>query len=138
MAAGAGGLVLLRGLTIDLRGTKNIGILIVSGGALHVHDSVIRRAEVGVKILGTSGIEETYFEDSVMANNRQRNITEVLGGTTIPKAKSIIRHHLNSAEYMRRNYSFDATTGNRTGPEKDQAAPARCKGRYLRLRQREE
>ncbi len=42
-----GAIVSLSGLTIDMRGSANDGISFVSGAALHVHRSVIRKAGVG-------------------------------------------------------------------------------------------
>src|SRR5215203_3990695 len=57
--AGGGAVVSLRGLTIDLRGTANtgisFGISFVSGGALHVHDTVIRKSEIGIVFQPASG-----------------------------------------------------------------------------------
>ena len=55
MQAGGGAVISLRGLTIDMRGTANDGIGFVSGGALHVQNCVIRKAENGILFLPASG-----------------------------------------------------------------------------------
>jgi len=71
--AGGGAVVSLRGLTIDLRGTANtgisFGISFVSGGALHVHDTVIRKSEIGIVFQPASGTPELYLVDSVIADS---------------------------------------------------------------------
>jgi hypothetical protein len=61
--------VSLRGLTIDLRGTANVGISFFSGAALHVHNSVIRRATHGIFFRPASGVSALYVSDSVIANS---------------------------------------------------------------------
>jgi len=66
--AGAGAIVSLRGLTIDLRGTDNRGIYFVSGAALHVHNSVIRRATSGIRFAPASGTSALTVADSVIAD----------------------------------------------------------------------
>jgi hypothetical protein len=67
-------IVSLRGLTIDLLGTNNIGINFVSGGALHVHDSVIRKATDGIRFAPASGTSELYVADSMIANTSLNGI----------------------------------------------------------------
>ena len=74
-------IVSLRGLTIDLRGTNNTGILFDSGAALHVHDSVIRKAANGILFSPDSGNSELYVVDSVVANSSQSSILVVPGGS---------------------------------------------------------
>jgi hypothetical protein len=71
---GSGILVSLRGLTIDLRGTANIGINFVSGAALHVQNSVIRRATDGIAFAPASGTRELYVADSVIADSLENGI----------------------------------------------------------------
>src|ERR1700752_2860632 len=66
--AGAG-IVSLRGLTIDLRGTSTIGISFVSGAALHVQDSVIRRVTSGIQFSPAAGTSELYVSDSLIADS---------------------------------------------------------------------
>ena len=66
---GAAQIVSLRGLTIDLRGTDNIGISFVSGAALHLHHSVIRRTNRGILFAPASGTSELHIADSVIANS---------------------------------------------------------------------
>jgi hypothetical protein len=75
------GIVSLRGLTIDLRGTANIGISFVSGAALHVHDSVIRRSTSGIKFAPAAGARELYIADTVVANTSGYGIFVVPTGS---------------------------------------------------------
>ena len=72
--AGANAIVSLRGLTIDMRGTDNDGISFVSGAALHVHNSVIRRATRGISFAPASGVKELTVADSVIADTSSRGI----------------------------------------------------------------
>jgi hypothetical protein len=72
--AGAGDIVSLRGLTIDLRGTDNDGIRFDSGAALQVHNCVIRRSEYGIIFAPASGTSELHVADSVIADTRQEGI----------------------------------------------------------------
>ena len=72
--AGAGDIVSLRGLTIDLRGTGNLGVSFLSGAALHVHNSVIRGTTDGIGFVPASGTSELYVADSVIANSSTRGI----------------------------------------------------------------
>ena len=75
-AAGAGitvqvpatAVVALRGLTIDMRGTNNIGIVFTSGAALQVHDTVIRKCTDGIRFQPASGNPELYVVDTVIAD----------------------------------------------------------------------
>jgi len=71
---GFGDSVSLRGLTIDLRGTANIGVSFLSGGALHVHNSVIRGTTDGISFVPASGNGELYVANSVIANSSTRGI----------------------------------------------------------------
>jgi hypothetical protein len=66
--AGPAAIVSLRGLTIDMRGTNNMGISFAAGGALHVHDSVIRRVTDGIRFAPTSGNPELYVADTLIAD----------------------------------------------------------------------
>jgi len=66
--AGAGEIVSLRGLTIDLRGTANVGIDFRSGAALHVHKCVIRKSTTGINFVPASGTSELTVADSVIAD----------------------------------------------------------------------
>ena len=79
--AGAGDIVSLRGLTIDLRGTNNIGIDFVSGAALHVHKCVIRRSTDGILFAPASGTSELTVADSVIANTSRTGIIVVPTGS---------------------------------------------------------
>jgi hypothetical protein len=63
---GGGLIVFLRGLTIDVSASSN-GISFVAGAALHVHNSVIRRAAKGISF-ASGGSSELYVTDSVIAN----------------------------------------------------------------------
>jgi hypothetical protein len=64
----ASAVVSLRGLTIDMRGSANIGVSFVTGGALHVHDTVIRKSTDGIRFAPTGGSPELYVADSVIAD----------------------------------------------------------------------
>ena len=66
--AGGGAVVTLRGLTIDLRGTANDGIFFVSGAALHVQDSIVRRAVIGIRFAPASGNNELHVADSIVTD----------------------------------------------------------------------
>ena len=67
--AGAAAVVSLRGLIIDMRGTANHGIFFFSGAALHVHNSVIRKAGEGIFLQPASGNLELYVADTTVANS---------------------------------------------------------------------
>jgi len=69
--AGGSAIVSLRGLTIDMRGTANHGISFVSGGALHIHDCVIRRTEDGIRFAPIAGTPELYVTDTIVADAGQ-------------------------------------------------------------------
>ena len=73
--AGGGAVISLCGLTIDMRGTANIGIHFVSGGALHVQNCVIRKADTGIEFNPGSGTPELYVADSVVANAASTGIS---------------------------------------------------------------
>ena len=60
--------VLLRGLTIDMRGTANDGISYVSGAVLHVQRSTIRRAARGISFTPASGTHELYISDTTISD----------------------------------------------------------------------
>jgi hypothetical protein len=72
--AAAGDIVSLRGLTVDLAGTANIGVSFLSGAALHVHKSVIRGTTDGISFVPASGASELYVADSVIADSSSRGI----------------------------------------------------------------
>ena len=66
--AGGAAVVSLRGLIIDLRGTANDGISFISGAALHVNNSMVRRATQGIKFAPASGLSELYVSNAVIAD----------------------------------------------------------------------
>ena len=66
--AGPSAIVALRGLTIDMRGTANDGISFVSGAALHVHRSFIRKAARGISVTPASGTPELYIVDTTITD----------------------------------------------------------------------
>jgi hypothetical protein len=84
--AGADDIVSLRGLTIDLRGTANIGISFLSGAALHVHSSVIRGTTDGISFVPASGASELYVADSVIVGSSLRGIRVEPSGNAGAKA----------------------------------------------------
>jgi hypothetical protein len=70
--ATAASIVSLRGLTIDMRGTNNNGITFLSGKALHVQDTVIRKTIAnGIQFSPAAGTSELYLSDTVIANAGQ-------------------------------------------------------------------
>ena len=74
--AGPAAIVSLRGLTIDMRGLANRGILFTNGAALHVQDCVIRRTSEGLRFApNSSGNKELYVSDSVFESNELSGIT---------------------------------------------------------------
>ena len=79
--AGGGAVVTLRGLTIDLRGTANIGISFVSGAVLHIHNSVIRKATDGIRFAPASGTGELFVVDTMVADSSGRGIGVVPTGS---------------------------------------------------------
>jgi len=66
--AGDGAIISLRGLTIDLRGTNNIGINFFNGRALHVHNCAIRKGAEGIRFT-PGGNSELYIADSAIADH---------------------------------------------------------------------
>ena len=66
--APATAIVSLHGLTIDMRGSANDGISFVSGAALHVHRSTIRKAARGISVTPATGISELYIADTTIAD----------------------------------------------------------------------
>jgi hypothetical protein len=85
--AGVGGIVTLRGLTIDLRGTDNDGISFLSGTVLHVHDCFIRGSTHGIRFTPTT-TSELYVADSVIADSS----TKGAGGVWVaPTGSSIVK-----------------------------------------------
>ena len=79
--AGANAIVSLRGLTIDLRGTVNIGIDFLSGAALHVHNCVIRKSTFGIRFSPASGTSELTVADSVIADTIVNGIHVIPSGS---------------------------------------------------------
>jgi len=69
--AGGGAVISLRGLTIDMRGTGNYGILFNGGGALHVHNTSLRRSSDGIRFTNSSGNSELYVSDTVLSDSTQ-------------------------------------------------------------------
>ena len=109
--AGGGANVSLRGLTIDMRGTGNKGINFLSGAALHVWDTVIRKTTDGISFAPASGTPELYvansiFEDAAGASQ---------GIIVVPSGSAGARVVLNSirAENSGNGVLFDggSTTG---------------------------
>ncbi len=78
--AGGAAVISLRGLTIDMRGTANHGIAFNSGGALHVQNCAIRKAENGIEFTPASGTPELYVADSVIANAVESGIRVLPSG----------------------------------------------------------
>jgi hypothetical protein len=51
-----------------MRGTNNGGIGFITGGALHVQDTVIRKVTEGIRFAPTSGNPELYVGDTVITD----------------------------------------------------------------------
>jgi hypothetical protein len=79
-------IVSLRGLTIDLLGTNNIGISFVAGAALRVHNCEIRRSSEGIRFAPASGTSELYVADSVVADTSFMGIMVEPTGSASVKA----------------------------------------------------
>jgi hypothetical protein len=109
--AGAAAVVSLRGLTIDMRGTATIGIVFKTGGALHVHDSVIRRATDGIRFqTPNSGTAELYVADSIIEDNRTHGIAVTPNGSASVNVVLDRVRTKNSGEQGMR-FSGSGTTG---------------------------
>ena len=106
--AGAG-IVSLRGLTIDLRGGANHGISFVSGGALHVHDCVIRGVDNGIEFTPASGFIELSVSNSVIANYGDTGINIFPTGTARVKAR-LDRVQMENAQFHGLGVRGDSTT----------------------------
>lgn len=65
---GGAAVVSLRGLTIDMRGTSNGGIVFTAGAALHVKDCVIRKTGLNGIFFAPSGDSELYIADTMIAD----------------------------------------------------------------------
>jgi len=118
--AGAGDIVSLRGLTIDLRGTANIGISFVSGAALHVHNSVIRRSSDGIRFAPASGTSKLYVADSVIADNSGFGILVFPSGSG--GAKVVLDRVRENTSGTGINFFGDLTTGSITATVRDSVA----------------
>ena len=119
--AGANAVVSLRGLTIDLRGTDNIGISFVSGGALHVHDSVFRRASHGIRFAPASGTPELYVADSLIADANTDGINVSPSGSG--GARVVLdRVRVETSSGTGMLFSGNTTTGAITATVRDSAA----------------
>jgi hypothetical protein len=108
--AGAGDIVSLRGLTIDLRGTGDPGISFVSGAALHVHNCVIRRSANGIDFTPASGTSELHVADSVITDPSSRGI--IVQPTGSGGAKVVIdRVRVENSSGRGIDFSGDGTSG---------------------------
>jgi hypothetical protein len=74
ISAGGGAIVSLRGLTIDMRGTDNEGISFLSGKALHVQNSVIRKDLLGIRFAPKSGTSELHVADTAVEGSGAVNL----------------------------------------------------------------
>jgi hypothetical protein len=116
-----GGVISLRGLTIDLRGTDNIGISFVSGTVLHVHDSVIRKASYGIRFAPVSGISKLIVADSLIADANVDGINVAPsgnGGARVVLDHTRVENSLGTGML----FSGDSTTGSIRATVRDSAA----------------
>ena len=116
--AGAGDIVSLRGLTIDLRGTNNIGINFLSGAALHVYNSVIRRTAEGIHFAPASGTSELHVTDSVIADTSEDGI-QVQPGVSGSALAVLDRVRVENASGFGIKFSGGFTTGSVTATVRD-------------------
>ncbi|HVZ52835.1 MAG TPA: right-handed parallel beta-helix repeat-containing protein [Pseudolabrys sp.] len=66
--------VWLRGLTIDLFGLSQAGIVFTGGSALHIQDCTIRGTTYGIDFVPKGGASELYVSDSLITNTRTHGI----------------------------------------------------------------
>jgi len=72
--ARADAVVFLRGLTIDMRGTGNHGIIFKTGKALHVLDSVVRNTVHGILFRPRTGTGWLYATDVLVTKSSDRGV----------------------------------------------------------------
>jgi hypothetical protein len=93
VSAGAGDRIVLRGLDINGLGTGIDGIRFISGGSLHVENSVIYGMQNGINI---GGGNEIYIQNTSIRNNS--NIGVYIAGSALINAvieKSTIENQTN-------------------------------------------
>ncbi len=119
--AGGGGVISLRGLTIDLRGTANDGISFVSGAALHVQNCIIRRTTHGIFFVHASGTSELYVSDSVIADTSSYGVRVQPTGSA--NAKAVLdRVRMENTTTAGIIFSGNSTTGSITATVRDSVA----------------
>ena len=115
---GATAVVSLRGLTIDMRGTANIGISFVSGAALHIQDSVIRKANDGIRFAPASGTSELFVADTTVADSTLFSINVNPAGSA--NARVVLdRVRVENGGGSGMNFEDNATTGAVTATVRD-------------------
>jgi hypothetical protein len=119
--AGAAAIVSLRGLTIDLHGGTSDGIWFLSGAALHVHDSVIRKSTFGIRFKPNSGTGELYVADSVIADVSQIGIEVRPSGSAGAKA-TLDRVRVENASFNGIVFNGTDTTASLAGTVRDSVA----------------
>ena len=125
--AGAGEIVSLRGLTIDLRGTANVGIDFRSGAALHVHKCVIRKSTTGINFVPASGTSELTVADSVIADTNAIGIRVVPTGSAGAQA-TLDRVRVENSSGSGIAFSGDNTIGSITATVRDSGSVGHAAG----------
>lgn len=88
---GATAIVSLRGLTIDMRGTSNEAISFLSGKALHLQNSVIRKTLLGIRFVPASGTSELHIADSAFEEATNGVFIRTTGSVAITAAFDRVR-----------------------------------------------
>ena len=119
-----GAIVSLRGLTIDMRGTANDGISFVSGAALHVHRSFIRKAARGISVTPASGNSEIYIVDTTITDTQGVDATGIeVRPTGSASIKAVIeRTRVENSDYHGIIFNGFGTTGAITATVSDSVA----------------
>ena len=108
-----GAVVSLSGLTIDMRGSANDGISFVSGAALHVHRSLIRKAARGISVTPASGTSELYIADTTITDSHGSDMAGIdVRPTGSAGIKAVIaRTRVENGDYHGILFNGFGTTG---------------------------
>ncbi len=107
-------IVSLRGLTIDMCGTDNSGIAFSTGAALHVSDSVIRKAFNGFFIIPGSGTPELHVADLIIADSESTGMLinpQGSAGINVVLERVQVEKAVNTGIWFRGDVSSGAVTG---------------------------
>jgi hypothetical protein len=113
-----GGVVVLRGLTIQPSSTANIGISFVAGTALHVYNCFIRKTNTGIKFSPASGTSELSVADSTITGATSHGLFIFPTGSGSAKVM-IDRVRVNGSASVRGIYVYGGSTGSINGTVRD-------------------